>query len=92
MPPARPRRPAQRGAPDGTPTIDPGVGTAGLTPQQAIVNPDGTPTMFFFRWLLTWVSQIFTGGAAAGSEISVNGVLAGDVTNGPISVNGIAIA
>jgi len=70
--------------------IDPGVGTAGLTPQQAIVNPDRTPTTFFFRWLLTWVSQ--AGAVAAGSEISVNGVLAGDVTNGPISVNGIAIA
>jgi hypothetical protein len=58
----------------------------------AIVNTDRTPTMFFFRWLLTWVSQAGGGAASEGSSISVNGVLAGDATNGPISVNGIAIA
>lgn len=29
------------------------LGNQGLTPQQSIVNNDGTPTMFFFRWLLS---------------------------------------
>jgi hypothetical protein len=29
-----------------------GFTQAGLTPQTAIVNADGTPTVFFFRWLM----------------------------------------
>jgi hypothetical protein len=33
---------------------------AGLTPQMAVVNPNGTPTMFFFRWLLAMQGAALT--------------------------------
>jgi hypothetical protein len=48
---------AQRGTAQGTPSLDT---NAGLTPKVAIVNPDGTPTMFFFRWLLTSGGKIIS--------------------------------
>ena len=41
-------------------TTGPPIAQAGLTPQIAIVNGDGTPTFFFFRWLLTIRNSAFT--------------------------------
>lgn len=75
------RAAARTGAPEGTPAIDT---NPGLTPQMPIVNGDGTPTNFFFRWLLSWRQMQ----QAAQSGISVNGDLVGNVSNGPITVNG----
>jgi hypothetical protein len=60
-------------------------GSAGLTPQMAIINADGTPTVFFFRWLL----NIGAPQKPEASGISVNGDLAGSPANSPISVNGV---
>jgi hypothetical protein len=60
---------AATGAPAGTPIVNQ---NAGLTPQMGIVNGDGTPTVFFFRWLLNtrsgagkqtpWLSDIDAAG------------------------------
>jgi hypothetical protein len=41
---------ANGGQARGTPSV---AASQGLTPQISIVNSDGTPTMFFFRWLMT---------------------------------------
>lgn len=79
----RPPRVSARSAPQGTPDV---TTNPGLTPQQAIVEADGRPTMFFFRWLLSWRR----GADQTISGISVNGELAGSVSNDPITVNGLA--
>jgi hypothetical protein len=58
--PARPRaRTASQGAPAGNPDVGWNIG---LTPQQAITNPDFTPTTFFFRWLMGLRRSIGVGG------------------------------
>jgi hypothetical protein len=48
---------------------------AGLTPQMAIVNADGTPTMFFFRWLLASRSGLLTVGDLEILEAIADGAL-----------------
>lgn len=69
-----------RGTPQGPPVVT--AGSAGLTPQMSIVNPDRTPTTFFFRWLLDarggggknqtpWLSDI---DAAGFSLVNLGGI------------------
>ena len=43
------------------------TGSAGLAPQMSIVNADGTPTVFFFRWLLNTAATAAAGGNGGGN-------------------------
>jgi hypothetical protein len=48
---------------------------AGLTPQHSVVNADGTPTMFFFRWLAAMRSAMLTAADLAILESFTEGAL-----------------
>ncbi|HEY2605565.1 MAG TPA: hypothetical protein VGJ10_06085 [Paraburkholderia sp.] len=52
-----------------------GFDQAGLTPQMAVVNADGTPTMFFFRWLLAVRSGLLSVGDLELLEAFADGAL-----------------
>ena len=60
---------ADKGQPRGNPLIS--TGSRGLTPQQAIVETDRTPTGFFFRWLLDLSGRIGDGSRKTGTVTSV---------------------
>jgi hypothetical protein len=69
---------ALRKTPRGTPVANPVVNTSrGLTPQQAIVEMDRTPTVFFFRWLM----DISTGAGGGGGAVDTDELVIGFVIN-----------
>ncbi|HEV8500433.1 MAG TPA: tail fiber domain-containing protein [Casimicrobiaceae bacterium] len=62
------------------------AGTAGLAPQMSIVNADGTPTVFFFRWLLNTAATAAAGaggGNAPGDDTQVVFNAGGSLSSDP---------
>lgn len=64
----------------------------GLTPQQAIVNKDGTPTTFFFRWLLSSKAAQLVAGDLELLETFTDGALDAALTEALAAAGEAALA